>query len=198
MSVVDRVLAAVTPAEKTSDRVHARARARASASPGDWLSQVLDHHLQIDAAFGAVRYTTDAATRVAATRELATLLTAHSVAEENVIYPALAHIDGKAHAERAYAEQAAAKLELGLLEYIVPMSQEYLDQLETIRAAVLHHMYEEEGKWFLQIKSRLSLADQDVLGVRYQQEFERHVDETPVLMGNVFPVTRALGDGAPA
>jgi hypothetical protein len=196
MSVVDRVLAAVTPAEKAKDRAEARARARAASAPGDWLSQVLDHHVQIDAAFSAVKYTTDAGTRVAATRELAALITAHSVAEENVVYPALAHIDEKGHAQRAYSEQAATKLQLGLLEYLVPMSQEYLDKLETIRAALLHHMYEEEGKWFLELKSRLAPAEQDLLGARYQQEFERHVDETPLLMGGTIPVTPVLNDGA--
>jgi hypothetical protein len=195
MSVVDRVLAVVAPAESAADRLHARARARASAAPGDWLSQVLDHHVQIDSAFAAVRLTTDAAARVAATRELGALLVAHAVAEELVIYPALAHIHAKGHAQTAYNEQSAAKLELGLLEYVRPMSQEYLDKLEHLRSSVLHHMYEEEGKWFLELKARLTLAEQDVLSVRYAEEFERHLDETPTVIGNAIPSTQVLGGG---
>jgi hypothetical protein len=197
MSVVDRVLAAVMPVENSRDRIHARARARSAAEPGDWLSMLLDHHVQIDGAFKAVAYTTDASTRVAATRELASLLIAHAVAEENVIYPALARIGERGHAELAYGEQSDAKLQLGLLEYLTPMSQEYLDKVEALRETVLHHVYDEESKWFLELKARLPVDEQELLGMRYQQEFERHMDEGVLVPGGPFPSVRPqFGGGA--
>jgi hypothetical protein len=55
------------------------------------------------------------------------------------------------------------------------MTQDYLDKLEHIRGAVAHHVYEEEGKWFLEIKEKVPAADQVKLAARYQEEFNRYV-----------------------
>ena len=41
------------------------------------------------------------------------------------------------------------------------MSQDYLDKLEHIRGAVAHHVYEEEGTWFLELKEKASPGDQN-------------------------------------
>jgi hypothetical protein len=175
MSIIDKVVAAVAPPETDDARREARDKARASAGPGDWLAMVLDHHEKIEAAFAAVRAAMTANARVAAHKKLAVLLTGHSNAEEAVIYPALAGADEKRHAMSAYAEQAAAKVQMGLLENIPPMSQEFLDKLEHIRGAVAHHVYEEESKWFLELKQNVPSADQLKLAKRYQEEFSRYV-----------------------
>ncbi|MET0292928.1 MAG: hemerythrin domain-containing protein [Steroidobacteraceae bacterium] len=197
MSVVDKVLAAVTPVEGVRERAIARERARASASPGDWLSLALEHHVQIDSAFSAIHYTTDAGSRQAALRDLSALLTAHAIAEENVLYPALARANARGHAELAYEEQAEVKLELALLDLLAPMGQEFLDRLEQIRESVSHHMFEEESKWFLEIKERLTLPDQDMLGARYLDEFERYRNDTDWMPGaQRIPFARVLNDGA--
>ena len=55
MSVLDKVIAAVTPNETGEARRTAREKARASATPGDWLQIALDQHLQIEAAFDSAR-----------------------------------------------------------------------------------------------------------------------------------------------
>ena len=73
-----------------------------------------------------------------------------------------------------YTEQAGAKANMGELEYLNPMSQDYLDKLEHIRGAVAHHMYEEESDRFLDLK-KLSPADQARLTERYAEEFERYI-----------------------
>ncbi len=44
MSVLDKVIAAVTPPETDEARRTAREKARASATPGDWLQIALDHN----------------------------------------------------------------------------------------------------------------------------------------------------------
>jgi hemerythrin superfamily protein len=175
MSIIDKVVAAVTPPESEEARVRARAQARAAAHGKDWLSMVLDHHELIESAFAAVKAARDRSTRLAALKELAVLLTGHAGAEESVLYPALARADEKAHATLAYTEQAAAKLQMGLLENMAPMTQEFLDKLEHIRGAVTHHVYEEEGTWFLELKQKLSATDQEKLTQRYKEEFERYV-----------------------
>lgn len=177
MSVLDKVVAAVTPPESDKARAEARAKARAAARPGDWLSMVLEHHVQIEQAFADVKSATTLAARLSAQKTLAVILTGHSNAEESALYPALAGADEKSHATSAYAEQAAAKTQMGLLERLAPMSQDYLDKLEHIRGDVAHHVYEEEGNWFLELKEKVPAEQQAKLTERYAEEFERYVGE---------------------
>src|SRR5882672_5460015 len=174
MSLIDRVVAAVTPPESQQKRETARAKARAAAGEHGWLAMILQHHEQIEAAFAAVRTTNDADGRLSAQRKLAVILTGHSNAEEAVIYPALVRFGHKSHGMAGYTEQAGAKANMGELEYLNPMSQDYLDKLEHIRGAVAHHMYEEESDRFLDLK-KLSSTDQARLTERYAEEFERYI-----------------------
>jgi hypothetical protein len=105
---------------------------------------------------------------------LALLLTGHANAEEAVIYPALVRFGHKSHAMSGYTEQAGAKANLGELEYLDPMSKDFMDKLEHIRGAVAHHMYEEESDRFLDLK-QLPAADQMRLTQRFKEEFERYM-----------------------
>jgi hemerythrin superfamily protein len=175
MSILDKVVAAVTPPESDEKRRAARQKARAMAGQNDWLALVLQHHEQIEGAFAALQATGDLHTRLAAHKELALLLTGHSNAEESVIYPALVHIGQKSDAMSGYAEQAGAKANLGELEYLDPMSQDYIDKLEHIRGAVVHHMYEEESDRFPELKQQLAAQDQERLTRRFKEEFERYL-----------------------
>jgi hemerythrin HHE cation binding domain-containing protein len=193
MSLIDKVIGAVTPPESDEARHEARARARAAATDGSWLSALLDHHLQIEGAFDAVREATDADARLAAQKELALILSSHSSAEEAVVYPAIAQAGEKAHAVKAYTEQSAAKLQLGLLEYLAPMSQDYLDKLEHIRGAVLHHIYEEESTWFLQLNDKLGAGENARLKLRYLEEFERSYNSPDVPLGVLAANSRSSG-----
>jgi hypothetical protein len=177
MSLFDKMVAAVTPPESEEARAEARAKAQAAAGDGDWLSLVLQHHRQIEAAFAAVKGATDPSSRLAAQKKLAILLTGHSIAEEAVLYPALVKAGEEAHSTTAYTEQSAAKVQMGLLEDLPPMSQEYLDKLEHIRGAVAHHVYEEEGNWFIDLKQKLPAADQTKLTFRYQEQFSRYMTQ---------------------
>ena len=90
------------------------------------------------------------------------------------IYPALAADKQVGHAELAYQEQSAAKMEMGLLERLDPMSQDYLDKLEHIRGAVAHHVYSEEGTWFLELAKDVGPDEQAMITQRYKEEFERY------------------------
>jgi len=175
MSLIDKVVAAVTPPESEEKRREARAKAWAEAGQNDWLAQLLHHHEQIAALFGAVRATQDVTSRLKALKELAIVLTGHADAEETAIYPALVHFGHKAHGMAGYTEQAGAKANMGELEYLDPMSSEFLDKLEHIRGAVAHHMYEEESDRFLDLKN-LPASDQARLTARYMEEFDRYVD----------------------
>ena len=199
MSLIDKVVAAVTPPESDEKRREARAKARAAAGQNDWLAQVLRHHEQIEALFGAVRATLDVTGRLQALTELALVLTGHANAEEAVIYPALVHFDHKSHGMAGYTEQAGAKANMGELDYLDPMSSEFLDKLEHIRGAVAHHMYEEEGNRFLDLKN-LPSSDQARLTARYMEEFDRYVDpghESDLEFGTTRPNALEGGDMKP-
>jgi len=175
MTILDKVIAAVTPPESQEERDSARAKARDAAQAAPWLARVLTHHQQIEAAFAAVKAAADTTGRRQAQRWLSTLLTGHSLAEEAVLYPAMALDDQKAHATAAYTEQSGAKINLAALETIDPMSQDYLDKLEHVRGAVVHHIYEEEDKWFPELARTGDTAMQARLSARYTEEFDRYM-----------------------
>lgn len=173
MSIIDKAVAAVTPPESDEARLEANAKARAAAQDGDWLSHVLDHHDQIRQGLAAA-FNAPPAERPDALKRLARILVGHSLAEEIVLYPALSKAHEKGHAMMAYTEQTATKMQMAELERLDPGAQEWEDKLDHIRGALLHHMYEEEGNWFLDLKrqsgdSALWLTD------RFLEEYERYV-----------------------
>ncbi len=175
MAFFDKIVAAITPPESDETRMEARARARSLATPGDWLSQVLNHHDQIEAGFAAVKAAPTASAQRDAQKYLAIILTGHANAEESVLYPALVDDGHKAHAGLGYEEQAATKIQMALLEKIEPLTQDYLDKLEHIRGAVTHHMYQEKESWFPDIVSDVSKGEQAMLTSRFREEVERYV-----------------------
>jgi hemerythrin superfamily protein len=175
MSIFDKIVAAVTPAENEEQRADARGKARKLAGESGWLAMVLDHHEEIEDAFDAVKQATNAASRRAAQKHLALILTGHSNAEEAVIYPAIAASGEKGDATEAYTEQSAAKVQMAELEDLEPMTQDYLDKLEHIRGAVTHHMYEEESEWFPELREKADSATQSKLTRRYREEIEQYL-----------------------
>lgn len=177
MSFLDKIVATVTPPESDETRVQARARALAETTPGDWLSQVIKHHQQIEQAFEDVRQAGEPSGRRQAQKQLSTLFLGHSNAEEAVLYPEMADTGHKAHAGLAYEEQAMTKVQFALLDKLEPMSQDYLDKLEHIRGAVTHHMYQEESSWLLDLKAEVPSERQHVLAERYQLEMSRYIAE---------------------
>ncbi len=179
MSILDRLIAAVSLPEHENAREDARTMARNASTPGDWLWQIVEHHVELEQAFVAVKTAGDSTSRTAAFRHLGILLTGHEIAEEAVIYPALAQCRGMAHSGTAYDEQAVVKVQMALLEKLDPMSQQFLTKLIHIEGAVAHHMYCEEGKWFLDLKREASSADQLMMTERYAEEYYRYVGDDP-------------------
>ena len=109
------------------------------------MALMLDHRRQIEAAVEAVLQPRDSAERAAAQQAFGVIRTGYSIVEEVALYPALATEHQVGHAEFAYQEQSAAKMQMGLLETLDPASEDYRDKFEHIRNAVLHHIYSEEG-----------------------------------------------------
>lgn len=174
MSLIDDAVAAVTPAPSNQDRLDARDRARAVASEGDWLSLILDHHVQLEQAFAQVLSESSAQSRMNAFKQLGVVITGHAGAEETVIYPAMDMTGESRHADHAYQEQVTVKKGMAELEQLDPMTQEFQDKLEDLRDAVARHMVEEEGEWFPDLR-QADDVDQGMLTARYREEYERYV-----------------------
>lgn len=174
MSVLDKVAAAVTPAASDEDRAEARRKADTLASRHGWLRQILDHHRQIESAFMEAKNASAPAARRSAVKELGSLLTGHSMAEEAVIYPAVSQHDSKGHAAMAYEEQSMAKVQFALLEQMDPMSEEWREKLEHIEGAVQQHVYQEESSWFPEVAKEIDADLSARLDQRYREEASRY------------------------
>ncbi|MFC3172989.1 hemerythrin domain-containing protein [Novosphingobium bradum] len=173
MSIFDKLASALLPPESAQDRANARQVAQTFAGDGDWLAIILEQHRQVEAFFTQAMVAPDGPSRTAALKRLGVLLTGHAIAEESVIYPAIADSE-KGHAATAYHEQAAAKVELAHLERLDPMGKDWREKLEQIQRAVLHHVFEEEGTWFPELQQRLAGAERTRLTRRFMEEFERY------------------------
>lgn len=171
MSIVDKVIAAVTPPESDEARAEATLKARQAAGANDWLSMALDHHEQIRTSVTAA-LSAAPAERPMALKRLAVVLNGHALAEEIVLYPALAKAHEKGHANMAYTEQTATKMQMAELERLDHASNDWTEKLEHIQGALLHHMFEEEGTWFLEIKEQYD--NQPMLTQRFKEEYERY------------------------
>jgi hypothetical protein len=182
MSIVDKALGAITPSENEEKRAEATRKAREAAGEGDWLALALEHHDLIREAFEVCCQADGVEDRLMAMRRLALVLNGHAMAEEIVLYPALAKAGEKGSAGLAYTEQTMAKMQMAELERIAPATPEWLDKVQQIRGAVLHHMYEEEDRWFIHLKDEY--PDQSFLTRRYKREFKRYTGGAPVQGGS--------------
>ena len=176
MNFFDRLAAALTPEASDEDRVRARTQAQALANDDDWLSRVLEQHQQIETLFIEAAMAEPGGDRLMAMKNLAQLLTAHSMAEEVVLFPAIARSGEKGDATMAYEEQSMTKVEMAALEQLDPESDEWTEKLETIRRAVAHHVYEEESDWFPRLHHTVSESEAEMLSMRFDEEFDRHGD----------------------
>ena len=174
MSFLDKIAAALTPPESDEDRAEARRTLTRHATGREWVTLAVDQHRQIESAFEQARVAVPDA-RPGAVRHLGAVLTAHSIAEEGVLYPALVEAGHKGHATMAYEEQAMAKVQLAMLEKLDPASQEWTDKLEHIRGAVLHHIYQEEKDWFVEISDDAPASTDAMLGERFREEYDRYM-----------------------
>ena len=68
MSILDKIASSIMPPESAEDRANARSVARAVAGQNDWLATILQHHQQIEAAFGQANGASGSRLLMAATK----------------------------------------------------------------------------------------------------------------------------------
>ena len=153
--------------------------ANTSARGGDWLAMVKVHHAMIAKTFDQLISAGDKQTYLQRNRLLMRLsyeLTAHSVAEENVIYPALASAGMVSESDKLYMEQAHAKVmnaQLDMMAMHHDGDAGWLDKAKELQAAVLKHAKEdEEADAFPKLQKRLDAKQNAALTAGYKAQFD--------------------------
>ena len=165
----------ITPSHNNVEREKVREEAKKNAK-SKWFTMVLNHHSQIEAVFDKIKDAKTLNVRSAAQKELMTLMTGHSIAEEAIVYPFMKLDTSATDAGHAYVEQSVAKMELVALDEIDDkMSKKYEEKLEEIRAAVVHHMIEEERDFFPELQDKADSKENRKISQHYQMEFDRYM-----------------------
>jgi hemerythrin superfamily protein len=157
----------------------ALAAMRASAAEtqmagGSWFDMVKAHHAMIADNLNMILATSDsqAAERTRLQKHLGYLLTAHSVAEENVLYPALARLGMTRGSDMLYMEQAQAKVGNADLGVMPKGTDAWLAKVSALKTAILHHAKdEEEADLFPKLMSAASAQENAMLTADYARQF---------------------------
>ena len=161
------------PADSSLDFLH-EAERQTQATKEDWLVLVKAHHQMLERAFDElIAGGSDSRQRPVLYKRLAYLLTAHSVAEENVIYPALAMCGLQSESDRLYLDQAHAKVMNAMLDMADDKwGDAWLQRAEDLRSAVLEHAkQDEEGDLYPRLVAAIDTATATKLSAAYRREF---------------------------
>jgi len=115
----------------------------------------------------------DATSRAHAHKRLSYLLTAHSVAEENTVYPALAMHGLVDESDKLYLDQAHAKVTNAMLDLADDKgSDAWLEKARSLQSAVLQHAKEdEEGDLYPRLQAAIDPTAAARLASAYRREF---------------------------
>lgn len=87
-------------------------------------------------------------------------LTAHALAEEDVVYPMLRERVGAAEAaDRLYREHAELKFRLFRLEHLAADDRRWREELQSLRDLIANHARDEEQEQFPKLRAALSDSD---------------------------------------
>jgi|GEM_PF-2799862 len=145
-------------------------------SDGDWLAMVKAHHKLVAKTFEQML---DSGSRTFLKRDamqhaLSYQLTAHSVAEENVLYPALARMGLLTESDRLYLDQGHAKVQNAELALVSEKDESaWFDKVRTLQAAVLKHaLQDEEADIYPRLLQKTDKATNVMLATAYKRHFE--------------------------
>lgn len=83
-------------------------------------------------------------------------LSAHSEAEEQVVYPAVRPFYGESDTKELYDEQAEMKVMLDSIKAMSPTSSEFKQQVNRLKDVVMDHVRQEESTMFAAIRNNCS------------------------------------------
>ena len=154
-----------------------QAVAQTSLAGGDWFQMVQAHHALIAQTLEEVVGSGEASgsRRARSLNKLAYQLTAHSVAEENVLYPALAMNGMTKESDMLYIDQSHAKVlnaEIDMAAAMNSPGSAWLDKAKALQAAILKHAKEdEEASLYPRLQQAGGPSLQTRLTMLYQSQF---------------------------
>ena len=149
------MMAAGRMAAPVAGRAIGSMRAMAGGDPFDALAQ---DHQKVLALFDAIEETDESATgrRTAMLFQLKRMVTAHALAEEDIIYPMLRDdARRREQATRLYREHAEVKVKLFELEHKQKDDPTWIDDIRALRAMLEEHMRQEEQVEFPKLRNAL-------------------------------------------
>jgi len=142
---------------------------------GDWLATIKAQHKELDRLLAAVKSASTHESRVAAFKKFATYLTAHSIAEETTVYPALAITGSESASKQLYTEQDDAKVLVARIDDALSTGHDadVPALLDTLGNALHAHVAEEENQDFPPLKAKEDAATNARLTLQFKQTFRR-------------------------
>lgn len=137
---------------------------------------VLSEHENFRRKFAALESTDDASRRTAAWDELAAALEVHAVAEEELVYPLLAHAaeDGAAESEDAVREHNDIRHALAAVTEHEAGSENWWQAVRAARDVNATHMADEEREFLPDFKNAVPDAQREELGMSWLQFHDEH------------------------
>ena len=144
---------------------------------GNWMDQVKAQHRAVDRLFMAIKATRDdqVPRRTALLKQLADALTAHSVAEETVLYPAIALMNNVPKSDELYMEQSHAKVMLNELDNMPKRGPEFLTRITALEAAIKEHVADEEGVAYPRLMQTASPAQNAKMSADFRMHFNKYL-----------------------
>jgi len=137
--------------------------------------EVLEHdHREVEAMFAELESLRGAATedaisrRKAVTEQVTIELVRHSVAEEVLVYPQVEKKVSAKEAEHAREEHAQAEETLHKLEKLDADDPAFDDEVATLMAEIRHHIADEEGQMFADMRQAIDPDELRKLGARVE------------------------------
>lgn len=95
-------------------------------------------------------------------------LSAHSEAEEEVVYPRVRPFYGENDTQELYDEQAEMKVKLDEIKAIEPSSPQFKEKIKQLMDAVGDHIRQEESTMFAAIRNNLSTQESEQLSTQFK------------------------------
>jgi len=151
------------------------ATAQSRMAGGDWLEMVKTQHTLISKTFDTMLEAGKSTflKRETLEKALSYQLTAHSVAEENVLYPALARNGLVTESDKLYLDQAHAKVKNAELKLMsVKDESAWFAAVRALRDDVLKHAkQDEEAMLYPQLKAKLDAPANALLTREFEKQF---------------------------
>jgi hemerythrin superfamily protein len=142
---------------------------------GDWLATIKAQHQELDRLLTAVQSAGSHTARVAAFKKFSIYLSAHSLAEELTVYPALAITGAASTSKQLYGEQDDAKVLVARIENALAANHDadVPTLLDALGNALHAHVAEEENQDFPALKAKEDATTNAKLTSDFKTTFQR-------------------------